>query len=84
MAADKLFFPSRTGLWYLPGDWTSLTLRTNGSPAPGAQEALGWWLIPAAILAGWILRSLTDRIAHWWLGRYRQSEGSLHLGQRAS
>ena len=40
-AGDKLFFPSRTGLWYLPGDWKSLALRTNDSPPPGAHELLG-------------------------------------------
>ena len=83
-AADKLLFPSRTGLWYLPGDWKSLALRTNGSPPPGAHELLGWWLIPAAVLAGWILRYLIDRVAHWWLRRYRQSESASPLVKRAN
>ena len=45
---------------------------------------LGWWLIPAAILAGWILRYLIDRVAQWWLRRYRQSEGGSHLVKRAN
>ena len=83
-AGDKLFFPSRTGLWYLPGDWKSLALRTNDSPPPGAHELLGWWLIPAAIFAGWILRYSIDGVAHWWLRRYRQSEGGSHLVKRAN
>ena len=74
VAADKLLFPSRTGLWYVPGNWTSLALRSNGSPSPGARELLGWWLIPAAVLAGWILRYVIDGVARWWLRRYRQSE----------
>lgn len=78
-AADKLLFPSRTGLWYVPGDWKSLALRTNDSPPPGAHDLLGWWLIPAAIFAGWILRYLIDGIAQWWLRRYRQSEGGSPL-----
>jgi hypothetical protein len=73
LAVDKLLFPSRTGLWYVPGDWKSLTLRTNVSPPPGAHELLGWWLAPAAILAGWLLRYLTDQAAQWWLRRYRQT-----------
>ena len=76
-AVDKLLWPSRTGLWYSSGDWKSLALVTNGSAPPGAHELLGWWLIPAAIFAGWILRHFIDRVAHWWLGRYRRSE-ALH------
>ena len=78
-AADKLLFPSRTGLWYVAGDWKSLALRTNDTPPPGAHELLGWWLIPVAILAGWILRYLIDSGARWWLRRFRQSEGASHL-----
>lgn len=73
-AADKLLFPSRTGLWYVPGDWKSLALRTNDSPPPGAHDLLGWWLIPAAIVAGWILRYFIDQVARWWLRRWRHSE----------
>jgi hypothetical protein len=73
-AADKLFWPSRTGLWYLQGDWSSLRLVTSGNPPAGASELLGWWLIPAAILAGWILRYGIDQVARWWLRRYRHSE----------
>jgi hypothetical protein len=78
-AVDKLIFPSRTGLWYVPGDWTSLALRTSDSHPPGAHELLGWWLIPAAIFAGWILRYLIDGVAQWWLRRYRQAEGGSRL-----
>ena len=78
-AADKLLFPSRTGLWYSPGRWNSLALVTNGNAPPGAHQLLGWWLIPVAILAGWILRYLTDSVARWWLRRYRQSEGGSPL-----
>lgn len=84
VAADKLLFPSRTGLWRLPGDWKSLALRTNDSPPPGAHELLGWWLIPAAIFAGWLVRYLTDHVARWWIHRYRQSEGGSLLGKRAN
>jgi hypothetical protein len=83
-AADKLLFPSRTGLWYLPGDWKLLSLRTNDSPPPGAHDLLGWWLIPAAVFAGWILRYLIDGIAQWWLRRYRQFEGGSPLVKRAN
>ena len=83
-AADKLLFPSRTGLWYSPGRWKSLALVTNGNAPPGAHELLGWWLIPVAILAGWILRYLIDSVAQWWLRRYRQSEGGSPLMKGAN
>jgi len=83
-AVDKLIFPSRTGLWYVPGDWKSLALRTSDSHPPGAHELLGWWLIPAAIFAGWILRYLIDRVAQWWLRRYRESDGGSRLVTRTN
>jgi hypothetical protein len=83
-AGDKLLFPSRTGLWYVPGDWKSIALRTNGSQPPGAHDLLGWWLIPAAIIAGLILRYLIDSVARWWLRRYRQSESGSHPAKRAN
>ena len=72
-AADKLFFPSRTGLWYTPVVW-SLKLVTDGRQPAGANELLGWWLVPAALVAGWILRYLIDRAARWWIRRYRRSK----------
>jgi hypothetical protein len=34
---------------------------------------LGWWLVPAAVLAGFGLRYLVDRVALWWIRRYRKS-----------
>jgi hypothetical protein len=71
-------------LWYVPGDWTSIVLHINASPPPGARELLGWWLIPVAILAGWILRYLIDSLAQWWLRRYRQSKNGSRLAKRAN
>ena len=72
-AIDKLFWPSRTGLWLTPGDLLTIRLVTDGRPPAGATEILGWWLVPAAILAGWILRYLVDQLALLWLRRYRRS-----------
>ena len=66
----------------MPGDWTSLSLRTHDTPSPGAQDVLGWWLIPAAILAGWILRYGIDSVAQWWLRRYRLSKGGSYFVKR--
>jgi hypothetical protein len=73
-AADKLFFPSRTGLWYISGDIWSLRLVTDGRPLAGAHELLGWWLVPIVIVAGWIVRYLVDSAARWWIRHYRQSK----------
>lgn len=72
-AIEKLFAPSRTGLWYEPGSWWPFTLVTDGQPPPGAREVLGWWLIPAAAVLGWALRYLIDRIALRWIRRHRRS-----------
>jgi hypothetical protein len=73
-ASDKLFFPSRTGLWYTSGNIWSLRLVTDGREPAGAHELLGWWLIPVTLAAGWILRYLVDQAARWWIRRYRQSK----------
>ena len=70
-AIDKLSGQSRTGLWYTPGNVWSLALVTNGNPPAGSRELLGWWLVPAVVVAGWVVRYLADRIAHWWIRRYR-------------
>jgi hypothetical protein len=71
-AIEKIFAPARGGLWYTPGDLWSLTLVIEGNPPAGARELLGWWLVPIALLLGWALRYLTDRIARLWIRRYRR------------
>lgn len=71
-AVEKLLSPSRAGLWYVPGDWWSVSLVTFDSPPPGARELLGWWLVPIAALVGWGVKAVTDRTAQWWIGRYRR------------
>lgn len=75
-AVEKLFSPSRGGLWYVPGDWWSLSLVTLGDPPRGARELLGWWLVPIAVLVGWGLKVVSDRTAQWWIGRYRRKKES--------
>lgn len=71
-AIHKLFAPSHTGLWYTPGWIWSLTLVTGGGQPEGARELLGWWLVPVALALGWGVRYMTDRIAQWWIRRYRR------------
>ncbi len=75
-ALQKLFAPSRGGLWYTPGDFWSITLVVGGNPPAGARELLGWWVVPIALLAGFGVKYASDRIAQWWIGRYRRSKAS--------
>lgn len=71
-AVERLLSPSRAGLWYVPGDWRSITLVTFDNPPAGARELMGWWLVPTAALLGWAVKVVTDRIARWWIGRVRR------------
>jgi hypothetical protein len=72
-ALDKLFAPASTGLWHIPGRLGSWTVVTDGRAPAGARELLGWWFVPVAVLAGVALRYAIDRIAQWWIRRYRRS-----------
>lgn len=73
---EKLIAPSRTGFFYTPGSFWSLTLVTDGHAPAGSREVLGWWLIPATLVAGWVLRYLIDHVARWWIRRYRRSQAA--------
>ncbi len=73
-ALDKLLAPSRTGLWYAPDNAWPLIWVTDGRSPAGAREVLGWWLVPAAIVAGFVLRYLVDQTARWWIRRYRRAK----------
>ena len=75
-ALAKLLSPSRAGLWYVPGDWWSISLVSFDNPPPGERELLGWWLVPIAVALGWAIKVVTDRAAQRWIGRYRRSKGS--------
>ena len=75
-AIEKLFAPSRTGFWHIPGTLWSFVLVADGNAPAGAHELLGWWLVPIALAVGWTLRYVTDRTARWWIGRYRRSKAS--------
>ena len=75
-ALQKLLAPSRGGLWYTPGDFWSITLVVGGNPPAGARELLGWWVVPIALLAGFGVKYASDRIARWWIGRYRRAKGA--------
>jgi len=71
-ALEKLFAPTRAGLWYLPGHFWSVTLVAFDYPPPGARELLGWWLVPITGLTGWGVKYLSDRLARSWIARFRR------------
>ena len=71
-AVDKLFAPSKTGVWYAPGGWWPLTWVTDGHAPAGGRELLGWWLVPLAVAGGWAVRYAVDLIAQWWVRRIRR------------
>ncbi len=75
-ALEKVLAPSRGGLWYAPSDFWSITLVVGGNPPAGARELLGWWVVPIALLAGFGVKYASDRIAQWWIGRYRRSKAA--------
>ena len=75
-AIEKVFAPSRTGLWYTPGNLWPFTLVTDGQGPAAARELLGWWLIPAFCVLGWVLHYLIDQAAQWWIRRYRRSRSA--------
>jgi hypothetical protein len=69
----KPFHPHTAGLWTWrdsTGDLAiSLRLGFEGAPA-GAREILGWWAVPAGVLAGCGLLLLTTRFALWCIRQY--------------
>ena len=73
-AIQELFLPARTGLWYTPGTAWPLKFASDGAVPAGSRELLGWWLIPALIVMGLVLKYAVDRVAKWWLRRYRRSK----------
>jgi hypothetical protein len=75
-AVHELFVPARTGLWYTPGTAWPFTVVSGGAVPAGSRELLGWWFIPAVIVAGWALKYAVDHVAKGWLRRYRRSTES--------
>lgn len=71
-ALAKPFAPHRIGLWRLP-EPHDLSLSLGGVDNPGAQELLGWWLIPVGIALASLFFFLTQRFVMWALRRFRSS-----------
>jgi hypothetical protein len=69
-ALEKFFAPSKVGLWYVPGQISSLTLVNNTIPPDGGRELMGWWLVPTVVFLGWLLHYITNKTGRWWIRRY--------------
>ena len=76
-AIEKIFSPRDVGLWWRPGSWASLRLNVDGPGPPGTREILGWWIVPAGLIACVILLFATSRFARWWIRRSRRRAESL-------
>jgi hypothetical protein len=72
----KPIHPQSAGLWSLrdsSGD-LQLSLRLGFDSAPaGGHDVLGWWIVPAGLVAGFGVVMLTTRFAIWCVRSYRES-----------
>jgi hypothetical protein len=73
---EKFLAPDRTGFWLETGVSWGARLIVNGDADPGSREILGWWLVPAALVGGWVIKYLIDHLAQAWLRRRRRSKES--------
>jgi HAAS domain-containing protein len=70
----KPLHPQSAGLWQLPDEAHSYSLRLGfGSVPAGGTELLGWWMVPVGLLLGGGLCSLTTKFALWCARLYRRS-----------
>ena len=61
LALAKLLQPSLVGAWSANGG-QSIAITWSGSPYPQANELLGYWLVPMALLASVWCAELTRRV----------------------
>jgi hypothetical protein len=70
----KPLHPQSAGLWRLPDEAHSYSLRLGfGSVPVVGTELLGWWMVPVGLLLGGGLCLLTTRCALWCARLYRRS-----------
>ena len=69
-AIEKTLSPRDVGLWVRPDSWLP-RLMVDGPGPPGMREILGWWMVPAALIACALLTFLTRRFGLWWIHRSR-------------
>src|SRR5579863_545165 len=76
VAALKPFHPQTAGLWLLRGTTgdPEISFRLGFGTVPGGgRDLLGWWIVPAGLLAGSAVVVLTTRFALWCARQYRRS-----------
>lgn len=73
-AIFKPLHPHTAGLWLLPGETVTYSLRFGFGEIPaGGRELLGWWMVPLGLLVGGGLCLLTTQFALWCARQYRKS-----------
>jgi hypothetical protein len=72
-AFEKLLAPRDVGFWYRPGSVSLPRITVDGPGPPGSRELLGWWFVPAGLLAGALLFLLTRKFGLWWIRRSRST-----------
>lgn len=70
-AIEKTLAPGDVGLWYRPGALSFPRITVDGPGPPGTHELLGWWFVPAGLLAGALMYFLTRNFGLWWIRRSR-------------
>jgi hypothetical protein len=75
-AIEKTLAPGDVGLWYRPGTLSFPRITVDGSGPPGTHELLGWWFVPAGLLAGALMYFLTRNFGLWWIRRSRGTRRS--------
>ncbi len=79
VALLKPLHPQSAGLWRLPDQPNSYSIRLGfGSVPAGGRELLGWWIVPIGLFLGYGLFLLTTRFALWSVRQYRRSRGLPH------
>ena len=63
LAASKPLIPSEVGVWKISDPSDPLTFSVGRLSAPGAQELVGWWLIPISLI-----RALLTGYVSWRVG----------------
>ena len=76
-AVHGLLGTDRMRLWYTPGTAWPLSLAADGAAPAGSTEILGWWLVPALIVAGLALKFAVDGAGRWWIRRRRRAKESV-------
>jgi uncharacterized membrane protein len=80
-ALAKPFSPDSAGLWKISADHVSLQLGIGDPPtAAGAQELLGWWIIPVGLIVAAFLSWLATKVLLRALRMFNRGRRGLSFG----